>query len=62
MFNCTDHVSFQIVYLGLGDTLLLQTGSTFFTGALYHLTFCITLTGFDYCILDNSCEEGKGCI
>ena len=46
----------QIIYLGLGDTLHLQTDSTYFTGDLYRLTFCATLTAFDYCILDGSCD------
>ena len=46
---------FQILYLGLGDTLHLQTDNIYFTGYLYDLTFCATLTAFDYCILDGSC-------
>ena len=49
MFKCSDHVSLQIIYLGLGDTLYLHTdNSTYFTGVLYHLTFCVTLTAFEY--------------
>ena len=43
-------------YLGLGDTLHLQTDNIYFTGELYQLTFCATLTAFDYCILDGSCD------
>ena len=47
----------QSIYLGLGDTLRLQTyDSTYFNGALHWLTFCATLTAFDYCILDGSCD------
>ena len=46
---------FQILYLGLGDTLHLLTDSDYFTGDLYYITFCATLTAFDYCILDGSC-------
>ena len=48
---------FQIVYLGLGDILHLQTSSTSgqFTGDLYFLTFCASLTAFDYCMFDDSC-------
>ena len=46
----------QIIYLGLGDTLHLQTNSDYFTGELRYLTFCATLTAFDYCILDDSCD------
>ena len=46
----------QIIYLGLGDTLHLQTeDSTYFNGDLGYLTFCVTLTAFDYCIFDDSC-------
>ena len=44
----------QIIYLALGDTLYLETySSTYFLGSLSYLTFCATLTPFDYCILDN---------
>ena len=43
---------FQIIYLGLGDTLHLHTDNIYFTGELYQLTFCATLTAYDYCILD----------
>ena len=54
--QCVLLLYFQILYLGLGDTLHLQTyDSTYFTGDLYRLTFCATLTAFDYCILDGSC-------
>ena len=38
---------FQIIYLGLEDTLHLRTDSTYFSGTLYDLTFCATLTAFD---------------
>ena len=55
--NCEPVLSlyFQIVYLGLGDTLHLQTDSNQFTGGLYFLTFCVSLTAFDYCVFDDSC-------
>ena len=48
---------FQIVYLGLGDSLHLQTdgSSSHFGGSIYYLTFCATLTALDYCIFDDSC-------
>ena len=39
----------QIIHLGLGDTLSLQTESdSDFNGNLFYLTFCATLTAFDY--------------
>ena len=52
---CVLTLYLQIIYLGLGDTLHLQTGSSYFTGDLFWLTFCASLTAFDYCILDGSC-------
>ena len=56
IYKFTDPVFFQIVYLGRGDTLHLGTFSSVnFNGDLQDLTFCVTLTGFDYCILDDSC-------
>ena len=56
-FQCVLTLYLQIIYLGLGDTLHIQaSGDSYFTGELYHLTFCATLTAFDYCILDGSCD------
>ena len=46
----------QIIYLGQGDTLHLQAwDGAYFAAQLTYLTFCATLTAFDYCILDGSC-------
>ena len=40
----------------MGDTVHLESyHSTYFTGRLYYLTFCVTLTGFDYTHSDHSC-------
>ena len=52
--HCVLSLYFQIIYLGLGDTLNLQA-ENFFTGELNYLTFCASLTAFDYCIFDDSC-------
>ena len=48
-----------MIYLGLEDSLHLQTDSHFFSGQLFDLTFCATLTAFDHCILDDSCVVHK---
>ena len=54
-WQCLLTLYLQIVYLGLGDTLHLQTDSSQFTGDIHTLTFCVTLTAFDYCMFDDSC-------
>ena len=38
----------QFIYLGLGDTLHLQTYDSGFSGEVWGLEFCATLTAFDY--------------
>ena len=49
MLHPTDSVFPQIIHLLVGDKLELRTWSgSYFTGELYYLTFCVSLTGFDY--------------
>ena len=36
------------MHLEVGDTVYLQTSDSYFTGDLYHLTLCITLTTWDH--------------
>ena len=57
-YQCVLLLYFQILYLGLGDTLHLQTDSTFsgYFSGLFQLTFCVTLTAFDYCDHDGICD------
>ena len=49
MIHPTDSVFPQIIHLLVGDKLELRTDPrNTFTGELYRLTFCVSLTGFDY--------------
>ena len=42
------HYLLQVIHLEVGDTLHLQAySSDFFTGTLYRLTMCVTLTTWD---------------
>ena len=38
----------QVLHMGLGDSLELRTQQGFFTGELYSVTFCLSLTAWDY--------------